>query len=181
VYERNFLACAAALQRDLCAIAPKKARMSCFSLELEEGGFCMRTRIVILALGVGLVASTEAMAQAAIRVTPADCRRVLTEHRPAPDVAYQPGVDVRGRPVVGADLNPAPQFKVPDNVVFDLAIDLTKYGISSTSPLSQPNFKMGEMRMDMLSGRAFYNGQPLGNPELEALREACRAQGLAKP
>lgn len=145
----------------------------------------MRNRIAILAAGIGLAVSTSAMAQSpappSIRATPADCRRVLTEHRPAPDVAYQPGVDVRGRPVVGADLNPAPQFKVPDNVAFDIAIDLKKYGIASASPLYQPNFKLGEVRMDVASGRVLYNGQPLGNPELEALREACRAQGLAKP
>lgn len=147
--------------------------------------------IAISILGLGLAVSVAALAQtpaqpptptpAPIRATSADCRRVLTEHRPAPDVAYQPGVDVRGRPVVGADLNPAPQFQVPDTVAFDIAVDLKKYGIAATSPLFQPNFKLGEVRMDVASGRVLYNGQPLGNPELEALREACRAQGLAKP
>ncbi len=149
----------------------------------------MRKRIAISVVGVGLAVSAATHAQtppqpptpAPIRATPADCRRVLTEHRPAPDVAYQPGVDVRGRPVAGADLNPAPQFQVPDTVAFDIAVDLKKYGIASTSPLFQPNFKLGEVRMDVASGRVLYNGQPLGNPELEALREACRAQGLAKP
>jgi len=151
----------------------------------------MRKRIAISIVGLGLAVSVAALAQTPaqpptptptpIRATPADCRRVLTEHRPAPDVAYQPGVDVRGRPVVGADLNPAPQFQVPDSVAFDIAVDLKKYGIAATSPLFQPNFKLGEVRMDVASGRVLYNGQPLGNPELEALREACRAQGLAKP
>ncbi len=151
----------------------------------------MCKRIAISILGLGLAVSVAALAQtpaqpptptpAPIRATPADCRRVLTEHRPAPDVAYQPGVDVRGRSVVGADLNPAPQFQVSDTVAFDIAVDLKKYGIAATSPLFQPNFKLGEVRMDVASGRVLYNGQPLGNPELEALREACRAQGLAKP
>ena len=151
----------------------------------------MCKRIAISIVGLGLAVSVAALAQTPtqpptptptpIRATSADCRRVLTEHRPAPDVAYQPGVDVRGRPVVGADLNPAPQFQVPDTVAFDIAVDLKKYGIAATSPLFQPNFKLGEVRMDVASGRVLYNGQPLGNPELEALREACRAQGLAKP
>ena len=129
-----------------------------------------------------VAASGDSHAQTAeIKATPAECRRVTLEHRPAADVAYQPGVDVRGRPVVGADLNPAPQFGVPDSVAFDLSVDLKKFGIASASPLFQPNFKLGEVRMDVASGRVLYNGQPLGNPELEALREACRAQGLAKP
>jgi hypothetical protein len=126
----------------------------------------MLKRIAIVAGGFLVAAVGAAAAQTAIR---------------APDVAYQPGVDVRGRPVVGADLNPAPQFGVPDTVAFDIAVDLKKYGIASASPLFQPNFKLGDVRMDVASGRVLYNGQPLGNPELEALRDACRAQGLAKP
>ena len=83
--------------------------------------------------------------------------------------------------MVGADLNPAPQFRVPETVAFDIAVDLKKFGIASASPLFQPNFKLGDVRMDVASGRVLYNGQPIGNLELEALRDACRAQGLAKP
>ncbi|MCK6418513.1 MAG: hypothetical protein L6Q57_06205, partial [Alphaproteobacteria bacterium] len=33
--------------------------------------------------------------------------QVVVEHQPAPDVAYQPGVDVSGNPVVSADVVPA--------------------------------------------------------------------------
>jgi len=131
-------------------------------------------------LMVAMIGDSQAQT-AAIKATSAECRRVIVEHRPAADVAYQPGVDVRGRPVVGADLNPAPQFAVPDSVAFDIAVDLKKFGIVGGSPLFQPNFKLGDVRMDVASGRVLYNGQPLGNPELEALRDACRAQGLAKP
>ena len=113
-----------------------------------------------------------------VEVTGADCRRLFTEHRPAADVAYKPGVDVNGKPVAGADLNPSP-IKVPDTVAFDIAVDLTKYGVASSSPLFQPNVKLGQVQMDLLSGKVLYNGQALGNPEIEALREACRQQGLA--
>jgi hypothetical protein len=142
----------------------------------------MGRKIWLLVGVLTAVAVGDSHAQTAeIKATPADCRRVLVEHRPAADVAYQPGVDVRGRPVVGADLNPAPQFRVPETVAFDIAVDLKKFGIASTSPLFQPNFKLGDVRMDVASGRVLYNGQPIGNLELEALRDACRAQGLAKP
>ncbi len=116
---------------------------------------------------------------ATIQVTGVDCRRLFVEHRPAPDVAYRPGVDVHGRPVVGADLNPTPQIRVPETVAFDVAVDLRRFGIAQTSPLFQPNVKLGEVRVDVASGRTLYNGEPLGNPEIEALREACRRQGLA--
>ena len=135
----------------------------------------------VLPSAVSLAQTKKPAETESIRASRADCRRLIVEHRPAPDVAYKPGVDVRGKPVVGADLNPAPQIQVPDNIAFDIAIDLSKYGLPANSALFQPNFKLGEVRMDVASGRVLYNGQPLGNPEIEALREACRAQGLAKP
>ncbi|MBI3505696.1 MAG: hypothetical protein HY059_12710 [Proteobacteria bacterium] len=124
-------------------------------------------------------AKPDAKAETKVQVTGIDCRRLFTEHRAAPDVAYKPGVDVNGKPVVGADLNPAPQIKVPETIAFDIAVDLTKYGVPATSQLFQPNVKLGEVRMDLASGKVLYNGEPLGNPEIEALREACRQQGLA--
>jgi hypothetical protein len=133
----------------------------------------------ILLLLVALPALAQAPAATKVQVTAADCRRLFTEHRAAPDVAYKPGVDVNGRPVAGADLNPAPQIRVPDTVAMDIAIDVSRYGVPVNSPLYQPNIKLGEVRMDLASGRVLYNGQPLGNPELEALREACRREGLA--
>ncbi|MBL8834191.1 MAG: hypothetical protein JNL71_17500 [Rhodospirillales bacterium] len=114
-----------------------------------------------------------------VEVTGIDCRRLFVEHRPSADVAYKPGVDVHGKPVASADLNPTPQIKVPETVAFDIAVDLKRFGVPAASPLFQPNVKLGEVRMDLASGRVLYNGQPLGNPELEALREVCRQQGLA--
>lgn len=134
---------------------------------------------LILLLSLAAPALAQAPATTKVQVTAADCRRLFTEHRAAPDVAYKPGVDVRGRPVVGADLNPAPQIKVPDTVAMDIAIDVSRYGVPVNSPLYQPNIKLGEVRMDLASGKVLYNGEPLGNPELEALREACRREGLA--
>lgn len=141
---------------------------------------------LFLSLGLPVLAQTPSRpaTQAAtpatkVQVTGIDCRRLFVEHRPAADVAYKPGVDVNGKPVASADLNPTPQIKVPETVAFDIAVDLKRFGVPAASPLFQPNVKLGEVRMDLASGRVLYNGQPLGNPELEALREACRQQGLA--
>lgn len=138
---------------------------------------------MLLAVALPALAQTPARpttpAATKVQVTASDCRRLFIEHRASADVAYKPGVDVRGKPVVSADLNPTLQIKVPEAVAFDIAVDLTKFGVPATSKLFQPNVKLGEVRMDVASGRVLYNGEPLGNPELEALREACRQQGLA--
>ncbi len=114
-----------------------------------------------------------------IEVTGVDCRRLFVTHRPSADVAYKPGVDVHGKPVAPADLNPAPQIKLPETVAFDVAVDLRRFGVPQTSPLFQPSVKLGEVRVDVLTGKTLYNGEAIGNPEIEALREACKAQGLA--
>jgi hypothetical protein len=135
--------------------------------------------VVFILLTGPVLAQTRAPADTTIQVTGVDCRRLFVEHRPAPDVNYRPGVDVHGRPVVGADLNPTPQIRVPETVAFDVAVNLQRFGIAGTSPLFQPNVKLGEVRVDVATGKTLYNGEALGNPEIEALREACRRQGLA--
>jgi hypothetical protein len=145
--------------------------------------FSVSLAAVIMAVALPTAAQTPARpatpGATKVQVTGADCRRLFIEHRPSADVAYKPGIDVRGKPVASADLNPTPQIKVPETVAFDIAVDLTRFGVPATSKLFQPNVKLGEVRMDVASGRVLYDGAPLGNPELEALREACRQQGLA--
>jgi hypothetical protein len=123
-----------------------------------------------LAAGVILVAAP-AMAHK-VTISGADCRR-LVQHQPAPDVAYKPGVDARGRKVAPADLNAAPQIRVPETITFDAAADLRRFGIPATSPLFQPNVHVGrvDVRQD---GRVFFNGERLGDPEIAALEELCR-------
>lgn len=108
-----------------------------------------------------------------------DCQRLTVTHVPAPDVAYKPGVDAQGRKVAPADLNGGAQITVPDRITFDVAVDLRRYGIPSTSPLFQPNLPLGKVTVER-DGRAFYNGQPLQSPEVEALRELCRQRGAGR-
>ena len=120
-----------------------------------------------------LVAGGPAIAQT-VTVTGADCSR-LVQHQPAPDAAYRPGVDVRGRPVAPADLNPAPQIRVPETITIDIAVDLRRFGVPRTSPLFEPNVRLGTVTVDK-EGRVSYDGQPLGDPETAALAEACRRQ-----
>lgn len=130
-------------------------------------------RRILLILGLACVGAP-AHAQT-ITVTGSDCAR-LVQHQPAPDVAYRPGVDVRGRPVASADLNPTPQIRVPETITFDIAVDLRRFGVSRTSPLYEPNLRLGTVTVGK-DGRVYYDGQPLGDAENAALAEACRRQG----
>ena len=129
------------------------------------------TRLCLAACLVVLAAP--AMAQK-VTITGVDCRR-LARHMPAPDVAYKPGVDARGRAVAPADINAAPQIKVPETITFDAAADLRRFGIPPTSPLFEPNVSVG--RVDVLrDGRVLFNGERLGDSEVAALEEFCRQQ-----
>lgn len=120
-----------------------------------------------------VLTATPAVAQQ-VTITGIDCRK-LARHTPAPDVAYRPGVDVRGRAVAPADINAAPQIRVPETITFDAAVDLRRFGIPQTSPLFQPNVSIG--RVDVLQdGRVLFNGERLGDPEVAALEELCRQQ-----
>jgi hypothetical protein len=131
--------------------------------------FCLAVCLVVVAM--------PAWAQT-LTITAVDCRR-LVRHQPAPDVAYKPGVDVKRRKVAPADLNEAPQIKVPEVITFDAAVDLRRFGIPASSPLFQPNVAVGrvDVRQD---GRVFFNGERLGSPEVAALEAFCEAE-LKKP
>lgn len=135
-------------------------------------------RPIVAFFVTGLVA-LPALAQK-ITMDGVDCQRLTVTHVPAPDVTYKPGVDAQGRKVAPADLNGgAAQFTVPDRITFDVAVDLRRYGIPSTSPLYEPNLPLGKVTVER-DGRAFYNGQPLQNQEVEALREICKQRGATR-
>ena len=123
-----------------------------------------------------VMAAAPAWAQK-VTITGVDCRK-LVRHQPSADATYKPGVDARGRKVAPADINGAPQIRVPDTITFDAAADLRRFGIPATSPLFEPNVPLG--RVDVLQdGRVFFNGERLGDPEIAALEELCSQ--AAKP
>ena len=91
-------------------------------------------------------------------------------HEPTPDVAYQPGVDVHGNPVVGADIDP-PAAVLTAPTEFSLSIDLADYlGIARPQGV-QMETKAIPMRLE--DGRVLVNGQPLSGEGQEMLREFC--------
>lgn len=110
-----------------------------------------------------------------VSVSEAVCRR-LVRHVPDADIAYRPGVDVRGNAVAAADLPGTNVLKLPDKIQFDLTVDvLSDYGVDADSPLSPiGEAKLGAVTFDTLSGALTFNGEPLGDPEQAVLAAACR-------
>jgi hypothetical protein len=129
----------------------------------------------------GLIALTlsvawPAPASAEIAISRADCER-LVRHQPAPDVAYQPGVDVHGRPVVPADLGGGQQIQLPDVIYIPIEVLIEdKYGIPANSVLYDATALVGVV--SVRGNQVYFEDQPLTDPEIVALEEACRDRGF---
>ncbi|MGJ3261168.1 MAG: hypothetical protein ACFE0S_16335 [Rhodospirillales bacterium] len=85
--------------------------------------------LVISGLMLGLPMHAAAQAEAEtpkVRITKKDCQRVV-RHQASADVAYQPGVDVRGNAVAPADASGGFTIPIPDVFEFNITKDLTAY------------------------------------------------------
>ncbi len=130
--------------------------------------------LAVLLLLAAAVAAPAAAQEAYLSISEADCAR-LARHYPADDVTYQPGRDVRGKPVAPADLNGGTGLILPDAVIIPIEVDLfERYGI----PTDGANFKgdifIGEVVVDVASGRATFNGQPLQTDAEAELAARCQ-------
>ncbi len=85
------------------------------------------TAALIAAAAALVLLAGPALGQQTVIITRANCLR-LVEHVPAPDVAYRPGLDVRGRPVAGADLDGgyAP-VEPPHEIAFPVEVELRNF------------------------------------------------------
>ena len=128
-----------------------------------------------IALVLLLVAWT-APASAEIAISRKDCQR-LVNHEPAPDVTYQPGVDVHGRPVAPADLGGGQQIQLPDVIYIPIEVLIQdKYGIPANSVLYDATALVGVV--SVRGNQVYFEDQPLTDPEIVALEEACRDRGF---
>jgi hypothetical protein len=117
-----------------------------------------------------------APASAEIAISRQDCQR-LVNHEPAPDVTYQPGVDVHGRPVVPADLGGGQQIQLPDVIYIPIEVLIQdKYGIPANSVLYDATALVGVV--SVRGNQVYFEDQPLTDPEIVALEQACRDRGF---
>lgn len=108
-----------------------------------------------------------------VKITKADCLR-LVKHRPDPGVTYQPGVDVDGNPVADADLYDRPRLDLPERLDIPIEVDLPdQYGLPVDNSF-KGDVQVGTVTVDVETGRATFNGQPLTSAAEEALRIRCQ-------
>ena len=118
-----------------------------------------------------LFSAVPASADETVTISKEGCRQ-LVRHRPDADVAYQPGVDVNGNPVVPADLGGGSPIQMPEVISIDIGFELDeKYGFGSGGRYSGSS-KIGTVTVR--DGEVFYNGHRLDDAGQTAIAAACR-------
>lgn len=134
-------------------------------------------KTIIILAGIAGLAVTPVCTEHKLQkeITPGFCE--LVAHVPAADIAYEGGVDVHGKPVVEADLNPA-HVTVPEKISFNVTIDMAKY-----LGLSLPAGTEGYANVGTVSyekGTLSYNGEPMDGRAAQSLRDLCAVPPPAK-
>jgi hypothetical protein len=138
----------------------------------------MAIKIFALSVSAMFLAGLALPARADLAISRRDCQ-YLVRHEPAPDVAYQPGVDVHGRAVAPADLNPAGQIKLPDTIYIPIEVDLgRRFHIPPDSRLWQSTAEIGIVTVK--GNEVSFNGQPLTPQDNSALAALCREHGVTR-
>ena len=132
-------------------------------------------RLILVGLAM---ASGAGQAYAELVITRRACDW-LVEHQAVPDVTYQPGVDVYGRPVAPADLDGGSNLALPEVIYIPLEVLLQdRFGIPANSVLFEAKAQVGTVVV--VGDQIYYEGQLLGDADQRALALACREQGLAR-
>lgn len=116
-----------------------------------------------------------------IVITKTDCSRLI-RHVPAPDVAYQPGVDAKGRAVAPADVPGSGADAIPGLLPDVLEIPLTIKPMQGATYAKRGSgdsqATLGTVRYDMNKGTFTFNDRPLTSPEQQELARACQKRGV---
>ncbi len=130
------------------------------------------TQLSVFGLISLLAAPVWAQGGTQVTVSKRDCQRLI-KHAPSADVAYKAGVDVRGKKVKGADLNPS-TIQVPKEITIPLGMEFAgKYGIGAGYDATAT---VGTIKYDLASGGLTYNGKPLTDSDTRAIERACAQQ-----
>jgi len=101
-------------------------------------------------------------------LTPDICQQLAARQRGVPSAAYQPGVDVYGRPVAPADL-PGSTAPVPP-ITTEIELGHVAAGRAATG-----GFVRGYVTVEP-NGTVLLNGQPLPREQEYGLFDLCRQQ-----
>ena len=128
-----------------------------------------------LCLG-GLLAPDSAIA-ATYRIATEDCQK-LVPHVPRGDVAYQPGVDVRGKAVAAADIGGNQGVRIPEAIDIEIGIDLAdrfgRQGTSGERALLPFSGKATLGTITVKGDEAFWNGEKIGPSDQAVIADSCR-------
>jgi hypothetical protein len=114
-----------------------------------------------------------------VSISKNDCSR-LVRHTPSADVAYKPGVDVRGRKVAGADVegrNDIGSQLLPEVLEIPIQISPMAGKAYATNGLGDSQTTLGTVKYDMAKGTFTLNGKPLAGEDQQHLAEACAKRG----
>ncbi len=107
--------------------------------------------------GVGNPRAPRKTTDFTLRLSKRECRHLIVNHTPAADVAYKPGVDVRGKPVVSADVPNGYEHITPTVIEFDLAFNpLGNTGLDPND-FANTSAKVGSVKYDVLTWSASAN------------------------
>jgi hypothetical protein len=128
----------------------------------------MKKFITTIILGLSFLVMAQPMAAEEEGSMPPECRFIV-KHTPEKGVAFTPGVDLKGKAVVPADINASP-FELPDVVQVPISIDLIERIRNAPEQFSgveaEADYGVLEIHKD---GRILYDGQDWGDP----VRAAC--------
>ena len=126
-------------------------------------------------------AQTNAPAPLRITITKMDCSRLI-RHMPSDDVAFRPGEGMPGQQVAPADVPGSGAAALPNLLPDVLEIPVNVKPLQgkayATHGLDDTTMSLGVVRYDIAKGTFSLNGEPLGDPDLQALAEACAKRGV---
>lgn len=113
-------------------------------------------------------------------LAPEACRQIA-EYQPDPGahVAYEPDVDVHGKPVAGANLKNSP-VTAPRVIQFSIDADVAQYA-GIPLPEGQNLATVGVVEVDTQTGDMNFNGKPIEGPALAALKSLCSHPAPPEP
>jgi len=145
-----------------------------FESRMPDSQMTVFNKSVIIAAFIAIAGASSHARERTIAIARSDCE-LAVRYVPPPGVAYQPGVDVNGRPVVPADIDEEHRLKLRESIPVIISDDLRKqFGLPDDSPLFDANAFVGIVELRLSDHRLTFNGVELSDREASALAAMCR-------